>query len=139
MMSGDLFVKKRPSETIEQFRGKFCEVLGIQLGEQRFSDNYAEGTYFRTDCLGVRVQIEAADDTNVADFDYHVHFRARVHRLAAERATMEGIADLVAVELVGAGYDVLRLSSNSDGPSGGRIRRRCVLSSDGSLPQFVQE
>jgi hypothetical protein len=138
-MSGDLFVKKMPSETIERFCEKSRELLGLNAWEQRFSDNYAEGTYFRTNCLGVRVQVEVADDSDVAEYDFHMHFRPGVRRPAEEDATMEGLADLVAVELATAGYSVLRLSPILGVSSSGRVRRRCVLASDGSPAQFVRE
>ena len=138
-MSGDLFIKKMQNETIELFREKFCSTLSVPHGEQRFSDNYAEGTYFRMDCLGVRAQIEVADDSEVTDFDYHVHFRARLRASADDTTTMEGIAYLVSVELASIGYEVLRLSPDLENPTGSRIRRRCIATDPDSPPKLVRE
>jgi hypothetical protein len=140
-MPGDVFVQRKPSETLEQFREVFCVALCVARGEQRFSDNRAGGTYFRTECLGIRVQIEEADDSAAMEYHFHVHFRPRLQRSlgTAEKTIMEGVADLVARELTTLGYVVLRLSPNPSNPDGDRIRRRCAVTDADSTPQFFEE
>jgi|GEM_PF-6252852 len=109
-MYGSVLVKRKPGETLEGFHGHFCAALNVAAGEQRFSDNYAGGTYFRSMCLGIHVQLEFADDSQFPDYDWCVHVSPRLPIAAAHGSvsTMDGIAALVANELAAAGYVVLR-------------------------------
>jgi len=107
-MSGQVLVKSKPGESLETFHEYFCAALNVDPGEQRFSDNYAGGTYFRSVCLGVRVQLEVADDSEFPDYEWCVHLSPRLSSAGAKDATnaTDGIAALVAAELATAGYVV---------------------------------
>jgi hypothetical protein len=136
-MFGDIAIKRLSTETLQQFADAYCRALGLCSAEERFSDNYGTGHYFRADALGISVIIEDADDAEFSDFDFWITFRAK--RGGRDETTFERIGDLVAVELAAVGYSVIRVSTVVEGSENHRVRRMCAVRDVGALPEFIEE
>jgi hypothetical protein len=132
----EILVRKTGDNNLQAFHERLCKLLGIGVGEQRFSDNVAGGTYCRTIAFGIGVRTEEADNRDFIDYDYCIAFKPM--RDAFDLGTIEGVADIVAIELALVGIDLVRISTNFKGPESSRIVRRCVIA-EGSPPALIPQ
>jgi len=93
-----LHVKSK--DPLQDFSRQIFQILDINEIEQRYSDNYPEGTYFKGKKGNVDIKISHEDDQGFDDWDYWVTVTQHSENLAM-------IQDIVQ-KLSRAGYEVYK-------------------------------
>jgi len=116
-MAGDLFVKAQMRESLDAFVQRITKVLNLERVERRESSNYVEEEYFAAVVLSLTVTFARADESDLDGYDFWIQLRPSGVWIA-DRAFVDGLADLVARRLTIAGDTVVRLpnAERKDGP-----------------------
>jgi hypothetical protein len=131
----EVVAKGGPCATLAAFHDLLCRTCGLNTGQRRESDNVAGGFYHLTNTLGIEIRTEEWDSSDLAGYEYCARFKAT--RDTVGSAILEGVADLVAMELAALGLDVLRVSTTFAGAETRRVVRRCLVS-PGAPPTWTE-
>ena len=108
MMSGDLFVKAREEETLDQFAHRVAAFLQVGSIEHRESSSSIGDEYYKGMALSVMVKFARADEVDLDGYDYWIHLRPSEVWIE-DPAFVDGLADLLARRLTLAGERVVRM------------------------------
>ena len=121
-MSGQLLIKKRAGETLDDFVAVIDTIIGPIKWEERESTNYIDYRYFVASAVALKVTIAVADDAEFGDYDHWISIGVSVAGVI-ERSFLDGVADAVARAVALHGYEVLRPNDMSRTGNGGSVYR----------------
>ena len=107
-MSGDLFVKAREEETLEQFAHRVAAFLQVGSLERRQSSSYVGEEYYQGLALSVVVEFARADEVDLEGYEFWIHLHSSEVWIE-NPAFVDGLADLLARRLTLAGERVVRM------------------------------
>ena len=120
-MNGNLLIKNSQKQSLDAFVVILPKVIGCDGWEQRQSSNYVEERYFRRAVLGLEITVAIADDSGFQDYQFSLWLKP-ISPCTAETSFVDGLADCVARQFAGCGYEVLCPHDSRQG-SGGIIYR----------------
>jgi hypothetical protein len=106
-MPGQLLIKKRAGETLDNFVAVIDTIIGPIKWEERESTNYIDHRYFVASAVALKVKIAVADEAEFSDYDYWISIGVSVAGVG-ERSFLDGVADAVARAVALHGYEVFR-------------------------------
>jgi len=107
-MSGDLFVKAREEETLDEFAHRAAALLQVGSIERRESSSYVGEEYYKGGALSVVVKFARADEVDLEGYDFWIHLQPSEVWIE-DPAFVDGLADLLARRLTLAGERVVRM------------------------------
>jgi hypothetical protein len=108
-MMGDLYIRSDSFKTLEEFAPRLFALLDLSSFSIRHSDNYYGGRYFIAQCLGLTIKLALGDDAELPDYNFWLTFDPSGELIgSADRASLDGMADLLARKLAFEGFDIAR-------------------------------
>ena len=135
-MYAEIYIQAKGEQALKEFSDAVCTKLGLANPQERDSVHHPTGVYYRAIALGLKLDIDVADDHQVADYDFCISVSPHYAK-DVEATVLEGLADLIAIELTRREYAALRLSRDVSSSGMPKTRRRCVLEVDG--PRFIKD
>jgi hypothetical protein len=121
-MPGQLLIKKRAGELLDEFVAVIDKIIGPMKWEEHESANYIDERYFLASAVAMKVKVAIADDSEFSDYDYWINIDLSVAGVS-ERSFLDGVADAVARAVALHGYEVLRPNDMSRVGNGGFVYR----------------
>ncbi|MFK8253708.1 hypothetical protein [Ancylobacter terrae] len=101
-----------------------AQELSLPGFAERYSENYVEGYYLVTRCLGIFIRLSHTDHIDLADYPFWMTFHPDGYWEDDFERSCERLADLVARRLTVTGYRVARVPD--DGRIGAAIWRYSI-------------
>ena len=117
-MTASLFINAHQPETLESLVTKIAAALQLRDATLRMSENSPNGKYYLFQALGFELKVSHADDSEFDDYEFWIWVDTTDY-VESSNGFILGIAEVIGLRLVKAGFDVA-LALNSSIINGGR-------------------
>jgi hypothetical protein len=121
-MHGQLLIRKRGNETLDEFVVAVDQIIGPMRWTERQSSNYVDERYFSASVLALRITAAQADESEFSQYAFWLSIAPSVAGIQ-DKSFLDGVAEVIAHALALSGYEVLHPSDMSREGNGGTIYR----------------